>query len=547
VTVGVWGEAGPHQAAVDERLAAWAAESFAIRLWEKDPTLWSAEPVAELEDRLGWLDLPGRMNGLIPDLKSFGSDTAGRGIRHVVVLGMGGSSLAPEVFQAVLGNRPSHPELLVLDSTHPGAVQALAERITLTKTVFVVSSKSGTTLETLSFFRYFWERVAAETESPGGQFVAVTDPGSALETLAKDRGFRRIFNAPSDVGGRYSALTEFGLVPAAAIGADLASLADGAGRAALSCGPKVAVAENPGLSLGAFLATLAAAGRNKATFLAVPRLRPLVPWIEQLVAESTGKDQRGIVPVGGDDGATEFGSDRAFVAIDLVDDTLDADVAAVENSGHPVARLRLDRVSDLGGAMFVLEIAVAAAGAALGIHPFNQPDVQLAKGLARRAMDGDLDTAGVVQRDALDPSLVEYLREWLDGITAPEYVGIHAYLPPTVATRAALETARSAIRDGRHVAATSDFGPRFLHSTGQLHKGGPPVGRFLQVIDQPHPHLDVPESDFSFEKLIGAQALGDYQALRERGQRVLRVSLGDSGAEGLQAVMSAVVEASPAH
>lgn len=547
MTVGVWREAGPHQAAVDERLAAWAAESFAIRLWEKDPTLWSAEPLAELEDRLGWLDLPGRMNGLIPELESFGTDMAGRGIRHVVVLGMGGSSLAPEVFQAVLGNRPSHPELLVLDSTHPGAVQVLAERITLAKTLFVVSSKSGTTLETLSFFRYFWDRVAAETESPGGHFVAVTDPGSALETLAKDRGFRRIFNAPSDVGGRYSALTEFGLVPAAAIGADLASLAKGARRAVLSCGPKVAVAENPGLILGAFLGTLAAAGRNKATFLAVPRLRPLVPWIEQLVAESTGKDQRGIVPVGGDDGAIEFGGDRAFVAIDLGDDTLDADVAAVENSGHPVARLRLDRVSDLGGAMFVLEIAVAAAGAALGIHPFNQPDVQLAKGLARRAMDGDLDTAGVVQRDALDPSLAEYLREWLDGITAPEYVGIHAYLPPTVATRAALETARAAIRDGRRVATTSDFGPRFLHSTGQLHKGGPPVGRFLQVIDQPHPHLEVPESDFSFEKLIGAQALGDYQALRERGQRVLRVSLGDSGAKGLEAVMSAVVEASPAN
>ncbi len=547
MTVRVTGEAGPHQAAVDDLIAAWAADGFATRLWEKDPTLWSAEPVAELADRLGWLDLPGRMNALIPDLESFGSEIAGRGFRHVVVLGMGGSSLAPEVFQAVLGNRPSHPELRVLDSTHPGAVQALAERITHTNTLFVVSSKSGTTLETLAFFRYFWNRVAADMESPGENFIAVTDPGSALEALATDRGFRRIFNAPSDVGGRYSALTEFGLVPAAVIGADLTSLAEGARKAVLSCGPEVAVAENPGLALGAFLGTLAAAGRNKATFLAAPRLRPLVPWIEQLVAESTGKDQRGILPVGGDDGATKFGSDRAFVAIELGDDALEAEVAALENSGHPVARLRLDRVSDLGGAMFVLEIAVAATGAALGIHPFNQPDVQLAKGLARRAMDGDLDTAGVAPRNALDPGLAEHVRKWLDGITAPEYVGIHAYLPPTVATRAALETARSAIRDGRRVAATYDFGPRFLHSTGQLHKGGPPVGRFLQVTDRPHPHLDVPESDFSFQKLIGAQALGDYQALRARGQRVLRVSLGDTGAEGLEAVVGAVVDASQVH
>ena len=536
-------EAASHQAAVDEQLATWGAEAFATRLWKKDPTLWSAEPQPELEDRLGWLDLPTRMGAIIPELESFAEDVANTGFRHVVILGMGGSSLAPEVYQAVLGNRPSHPELLVLDSTHPAAVRTLEERITLAETLFVVSSKSGTTLETLSFFRYFWDRIAAASTSPGTHFVAVTDPGSSLQTLARERGFRLVFNAPPDVGGRYSALTEFGLVPAAAIGVDLVSLARGANEAALSCSSEVVVGKNPGLALGAFLGTLAASGRDKATFLAAPRLRPLVPWIEQLVAESTGKDQRGIVPVGGDDGVATFGSDRAFVAIDLDDDTIDVDIAALQASGHPVARLRLSSVEDLGGLMFVLEVAVAAAGAALSIHPFNQPDVQLAKDLARRAMEGDLDSSGVVEVDALDPALAGHIETWLDGIATPEYVGIHAYLPPTVATRAAFETARQAIRDGRRVATTFDFGPRFLHSTGQLHKGGPAVGRFLQVLDHPNPKVDVPETDFSFAKLIGAQALGDYQALRERGQKVLLVSLGNAGARGLEAVMTAVVRA----
>ena len=471
MTVGLQIEAGAGTAAVENRLAEWVEQRFVERVWRRDPTLWSADPIPELADRLGWLDLPERMDTIGGRLEAFGRDLASDGVRNVVVLGMGGSSLAPEVYQAILGNEESYPSLDVLDSTHPAAIRALEERISLHDSLFIVSSKSGTTLETLSFFRYFWDRVSQAVDNPGERFIAVTDPGSSLETLAIERGFRKVFHAPSDVGGRYSALTEFGLVPAAAIGANISALRRGAALAAKACMTAGAHGENPGLGLGGFLGEMALAGRDKATFIAVPRLQPLVAWIEQLVAESTGKNGIGIIPVGGDAKDARFGTDRAFVAIDLDGDILDAALAPLRDAGHPVARLRLSDTEDLGGAMFVLEFAIAAAGASLGINPFDQPDVQFAKELARRAMAGELDTADVVELDALDPDLEAHVRNWLSDIAPPEYVGIHAFLPATLSTKAALDTARRAIRDGRGVATTFDFGPRFLHSTGQLQQG----------------------------------------------------------------------------
>ena len=536
-------EPGAYTSNVAERLADWKRSGFASRLWDKDPTLWSRDAVPELDDRLGWLDLPARMVDIRADLVAFGQEVVEAGFRQVVVLGMGGSSLAPEVFQAVLGNRPPHPALIVLDSTHPAAVVGVADAIPIASTLFIVSSKSGTTLETMSFFRYFWSKVVDVSNAPGTQFVAVTDPGSTLEELAVERKFRRVFRAPSDVGGRYSALTEFGLVPAATIGADLDALEMGARSATKACGPDRIGDQNPGIALGAYMGELALAGRDKATFLAPPALQPLVAWIEQLVAESTGKDRRGIVPIGGDEEARNLGEDRAVIVLDLAEQTLDDELESLRQSSMPLAHLRLAGPQDLGGAMFILEVATAAAGAAIGIHPFNQPDVQLAKNLARRAMAGELDGEEVVEVSVLDPSLNDHVGGWLDGVAAPEYVGIHAYLPPTRATRAALGAARRAVRDGKGVAATFDFGPRFLHSTGQLHKGGPATGRFIQVIDHAEPQLLVPETDYTFGKLIAAQALGDYQALVERGQKVLLVSLGDSGAEGLEALLVAVAQA----
>ena len=419
---------------------------------------------------------------------------------------------------------------------------ALSGDIDLARTVFIVSSKSGTTLETQSFLDYFWNE-ATHGGSTAGRFVAVTDEGSPLEELARERGFLRVFTAPSDVGGRYSALTEFGLVPAAAIGAPLDQLGASAREAVAACGPQAPSADNPALVLGALLGEGVLAGLDKATFVASPSLQPLVPWIEQLVAESTGKDRTGIVPVGGDDASVANSRDRTFIVLESVSERLDAEYRTLAGAGRPVARVTIDGASGLGGLMFVLEFAVAAAGAVLGIQPFDQPDVQLAKELAAKAMDGESDGSAAPAVPVSDPDLVPRLGEWLEGLSAPGYGAILAFLPSNPTTRAALEIARRALRDHRNVVATADFGPRFLHSTGQLHKGGPRNGHFLQVVDDPNAGLQVPGTDYTFDRLIRAQAVGDYHALVDRGQRVLRIDLGDTGPAGLETLMTAVVTA----
>jgi transaldolase/glucose-6-phosphate isomerase len=544
VTIAVEISPGTYGAAVESRLQAWTRLQFGRRIWAKDTTLWSEGPAEDISNRLGWLDLPDRIPAVAQDLSQFGQSVRDGGFDHVVVLGMGGSSLAPEVYQAVLGNADDYPRLFVLDSTHPGAIQNLEDQIEIARTLFVVSSKSGTTLETISFFRYFWEKVALDAPTPGSQFIAVTDSDSALDTLAADRNFRRAFHAPSDVGGRYSALCEFGLLPAAAIGVDLDRLHAGAARAASRCGAHVEPRENPALLLGAFLGELAAAGRNKATFVASPRLRPLVAWIEQLVAESTGKQGTGIVPIGGDEGSQFAGMDRATVILETTAAPLDDENERAMAAGDPVARLRLGDVWDLGGAMFVLEMAVAAAGAILRVNPFDQPDVELGKMLARESMSGDLPGAASVASNVLDGGFGSEISTWLRGAIPPLYVSIQAYLPPTPAVATTMETARRLIRDRTGLATTFAFGPRFLHSTGQLHKGGPP-GLCLQLVDRPLTVIGVPETDFTFGDLIEAQALGDENALRIRGQEVLTVDLGDSGALGLEALLEALAAARP--
>lgn len=541
-------ELGTFQAAVDQRLSSWDAASFGTRLWARDGTLWSADPVPELTDRLGWLDLPTVMEGQLADLDAFGAELADEGFTHAVVLGMGGSSLAPEVYQATFGNAEGHPQLLVLDSTHPASVQSVAGATNPATTLYFVSSKSGGTLETLSFFRYFWARTGEVTDNAGRHFVAVTDPESSLAELAQDRGFRRTFLAPPDVGGRYSALTAFGLVPAAAIGTDLAGLQRSAAEVMRRCGPDVAVAENPGLQLGATLGELALAGRDKVTFVASARLHAFPAWIEQLIAESTGKADKGIVPVGGEPLAATraYGADRVFVHLAHADDDADDITSALERlaaADHPIATITLDDSADIAGAMFLLEVAVASAGAVLEIHPFNQPDVQLAKELAKQAMAGDLAAADTDELEALSPDLPRQIAEWLATIAPGDYLGIHAYLPPEASTRDTLQDARIAIRDGLRVATTLDFGPRFLHSTGQLHKGGPNTGAFIQVIDHPQPFVAVPETDFDFGKLVSAQAMGDHQALVGRSRRILQVCIGESGERGLAALNEAIHQA----
>jgi transaldolase/glucose-6-phosphate isomerase len=541
---------GRYEEAVEARLAKWQEEDLGRRLWEKDPTLWSAEPVAELADRLGWLDLPDTMTAEVGRLTSFARQVAEEGFRDAVVLGMGGSSLAPEVFAQTFGHAFGRPAVTVLDSTHPDAVQELAGRLDPEKSLFVVSSKSGTTTETLSFFRYFW-KLSGER---GRSFVAVTDPGTPLQKMARQRGFREVFNAPADVGGRYSALTSFGLLPAALLGVDAGRLLSQARAMAQSCRAGVEAKNNPGLRLGAAMGELALAGRDKLTFVTSHSLQMFPDWIEQLVAESTGKtildgdERRGVIPVVGEPlGPPEaYGEDRFFAAILLAGDdvaALEQRLEALERAGHPVVRFRVTDRYGLGAEMFRWEMATAAAGAVLGLNPFDQPDVQLAKELAKAAMKkgagkrrGAGDAVETGEREALGAALAG----WLEGARPGDYLGIHAYLPPRPRTTEALRALQAGLHARTRLAVTLGYGPRFLHSTGQLHKGGPDCCRFLQLVDEPSGGLAVPETRYTFGTLIRAQADGDRQALEQRGRTVLRVGLGREAAEGVRRMLDAV-------
>ena len=524
---------GGHEDRVVERLHAWQNDDFACRMWRRDPTLWAEEDTPEITNRLGWLNLPESMQEQAEEITSF-ADSVKDAFDDVVVLGMGGSSLAPDVFGKVFDAADGYPDLTVLDSTHPDAVTALADDLALERTLFVVASKSGTTTETLSFFRYFWDRVSGVTDTPGDHFVANTDPGSDLVALGEERGFRAVFRAPPDVGGRYSALTPFGLVPAALMGIDLQRLLDRAWAAEAGSDFCVEAPNNAGLELGAALGELATAGRDKVTFVTSPSLEAFPAWQEQLIAESTGKDDTGIVPVDGEPlaGPKAYGDDRVFVYFYLDGEQDRATIGkldALEEAGHPVISIRLDDRYDLAREMYRWEMGVAAAGAILGIHPFNQPNVEAAKRLATEAMNAEDGAGGnvggqtrtIVADDT--GALRQAVGDWLGAADETSYLGVQAYLAPTAATEEALRTLQETLRDRTGLATTLGYGPRFLHSTGQLHKGGPPNGLFLQLVDTPSDEVSVPETDYTFTELIAAQATGDYQALQEADRTVLRV------------------------
>jgi transaldolase/glucose-6-phosphate isomerase len=533
---------GSYGKRVDRRVAQWQQKQFSRRVWEKDHTLWSKELQPELTDRLGWLRLPEDMAKQVAGLTAFADKAKADGIKHVVLLGMGGSSLAPEVFQQTFGNAAGYPELRVLDSTHPAAIKAVEGRIDLAHTLFLVSSKSGTTTETNSFFFYFWDKLKEIENDPGAHFVAITDPGTALEKLAQERHFRATFNAPDDIGGRYSALTVFGLVPAALIGVDVGELLARARRMSDACGASAAAGQHPGLLLGAALGELTLAKRDKVTFLCSPSLSGFPSWVEQLIAESTGKDRKGIVPVAGEEMAPpeSYDSDRFFVYLRMEGDensSLDRQVAALEANGHPVARLDLQDKKDIGQEFFRWEFAVAAAGAAIGIHPFNQPDVQLAKDLAKKAMSETGAKGGAKLKEEVAAADHDRLRQavgaWLGKKKARDYIVVQAYINPSAENTAKLREISAAIQQRLGVATTVGFGPRFLHSIGQLHKGGPNSALVLQIVDQPSDNLTVPETNYTFDALIKAQALGDLAAMKQRRRRVLRVNLGSDATSGL--------------
>ena len=542
---------GQYEEAVVARLAKWHEEGFGPRLWEKDYRLWSPEPVPDLTDRLGWLELPDTMTAEVGRLTKFARQVADEGIRDAVVLGMGGSILAPEVYSQTFGHAFGRPAVTVLDSAHPDAVRDLAGQLDPERSLFVVSSKSGTTPEMLSFFRYYWH-LLREVPERGKRFVAVTDPGTPLQELARERGFREVFNAPEDVGGRYSALTPFGLVPAALLGVDVGRLLSHARAMAQTCRAGVEAENNPGLRLGAAMGELALAGRDKLTLVTSHSLESFPEWLEQLVAESTGKEvlaggeRRGIVPVVGEPlGPPEaYGDDRFFAALLLTGDDVTAiepRLEALERAGHPVARFRLADRYSLGAEMFRWELATAAAGAVLEVNPFDQPDVELAKRLANEAMKkraGKRRKAGDAVQASDSQALASALAGWLEGARPGDYLGIHAYLPPRPETTEALRALQAGLHARTRLAVTLGYGPRFLHSTGQLHKGGPDRCRFLQLVDEPAEDLAVPETDYTFGQLIRAQADGDRQALEQRGRTVLRVQLGREDAEGVRRLCS---------
>jgi transaldolase/glucose-6-phosphate isomerase len=500
--------------------------------------------VPELVDRLGWLSLPDTAAPQADEFAAFAGTVRADGIARVVLLGMGGSSLAPEVVQATFGRREGYPELIVLDSTHPDAVRGVERRLDLARTLFVVSSKSGGTSETLSFFRYFWSRYPAA--EAGRHFVAITDPGTSLEQLARERGFRRVFHAPADVGGRYSALTAFGLVPAALVGVDVSHLLEHARAMARASGPAVEGEDNPAIALGAALGELALAGRDKVTFLAGRSVAALPDWIEQLVAESTGKNGKGIVPVVGEPAraAADYEADRVFVSIGVEgedDAALAEQVHRLAAMGHPVIGTTLGKRIDLGQEFFRWELATAAAGAVLDIQPFDQPDVQLAKDLARRAMaSAGQAAAGVAPAIDAPPVWREAIVRWLSSARPHDYIGLHAYLAPGAEVVEALQRLRDRLGRRTRLATTLGLGPRYLHSTGQLHKGGPNTGLFLQLLDEPADDVPVPETSYTFGELIRAQAEGDALALEQRGRRVLRVNVGRDALKGLERLVEMV-------
>ena len=476
------------------------------RIWRKDHTVWKDDPT-EITNRLGWLTVVDLMHERIGELEAFAEQAAADGFETAVLLGMGGSSLAPEVFARTFGFADGALELIVLDTTHPATIERVASELELDRTLFIVASKSGGTTETLSHFAFFWDKAPN-----GNQFVAITDPGTPLETMAREHGFRAVFLNPDDIGGRYSALSYFGLVPAALIGAPLHEVLDRAEEMQTASERVVPAAQSPGATLGALMGEAAKAGRDKLTIALPEAIASLGSWVEQLIAESTGKQDLGVVPVVGEPlGPPDvYGQDRVFVAIGE-HEGLDA----LENAGHPVARLGFDGREQIGGEFFRWEMATAVAGYVLGINAFDQPNVQEAKDATKAIL-----ASGSVEDPGFD-DLGALLKE----VTEGDYVAILAYLDRTSETEDAIERVRLAIRDRYKVATTTGFGPRFLHSTGQLHKGGANNGVFIQVVDAERSvDLPIPGQPYTFGTLIDAQALGDLRSLRARGRRVARVT-----------------------
>jgi glucose-6-phosphate isomerase len=559
-------------AAVKTTIGEWQSGGKMQRLWQRDASLWTGDD----EDKwLGWLDITEYQIAHPIELRNLAKEVWSAGFKDILLLGMGGSSLCPEVLRMTFGKIAGYPDLHVLDSTDPAQVKAFESKIDIARALFIVSSKSGSTLEPNIFKQYFFGRTkqAVGADKAGSHFIAITDPGSKMQQVAEGDRFRHIFFGRASIGGRYSALSNFGMVPAAAMGVDTKKFLDRTQEMVRACGPEAAIEENPGAVLGIILGTAARNGRDKVTIITSPDISDLGAWLEQLLAESTGKVGKGIIPVDREELAAPeaYGNDRVFAYTHTehaTDVKQDAKVAALEQAGHAVLRISMADIYDLGAEFFRWEIATAVAGSILGINAFNQPDVEASKIATRNLTseyektgslpaerpvveDGDIklftdekNAADLAKAAGGDKSLAGYLKAHLGRIGAGDYLAVLGYIQMNAAHEKALQGIRHAVRDKKRVATCLGFGPRFLHSTGQAYKGGPNSGVFLQITCDDAVDLPVPGQKYTFGVVKAAQARGDFQVLAERGRRALRVHLHDveSGLVTLAAAVQKALE-----
>ena len=559
--------AGPLAGAVAASIEDWKRNNKVARLWQKDASLWTG---TDESNWLGWPTITEEQLAHIDALKQIAADVRKAKFKHALLLGMGGSSLCPEVLRMTFGKIKGFPELHVLDSTDPAQIRAIESKVDLKSTICIVSSKSGSTLEPNIYKQYFFERVKAKVgeKEAGNRFIAITDPGSKMQQVAEADKFRRIFMGVPSIGGRYSALSNFGMVPAAIMGLDVAKFLKNTEEMVKACGASTAVDSNPGVILGNILGVAANHGRDKLTIIASPGIFDLGAWLEQLIAESTGKIGKGIIPVDRERLAKPavYGNDRVFAHLRLAskpNKAQDAAVAALEKAGHPVVRITLPNIYNLGQEFFRWEIATAVAGSVIGINAFNQPDVEASKIETKKLTSqyeatgrlppespffedqgiklfADERNAGALKGGA---KLADVLKTHLARAGAGDYFAVLGYITMNSANETTLQGIRHAVRDKKKVATVLGFGPRFLHSTGQAYKGGPNSGVFLQITCDDAKDLPVPGQKYTFGIVKAAQARGDFAVLAERGRRALRVHLGKNLKSGLATLAKAVQKA----
>ncbi len=566
-----WNFTAPLTQAVEATIKEWQSGNKMARLWQGDASLWTGDDESKW---LGWLRIVEDQIAHIQQFSDIAADAAKAGFTHALLLGMGGSSLCPEVFKITFGRQKGHPELHVLDSTDPAQIKAIENQVDLARTLCIVSSKSGSTLEPNIFKQYFFDQIqkVVGKEKVGEHFIAVTDPGSKMQQVAERDHFRKIFFGLASIGGRYSALSNFGIVPAAVMGLDVSKFLDRTEEMVQACGPEVAADQNPGAVLGIILGTLGNLGRNKITIVTSPGIHDLGAWLEQLIAESTGKQGKGLIPVDREAlGAPEvYGNDRVFAHLRLAgepDTVQKQKLDVLRKAGHPVLEIELSDIYDLGQEFFRWEIATAVAGSILKINPFNQPDVEASKIVTRQLTEAyeksgklpeeapifeeggiklftdERNAVNLAKLTANDRSLTGFLRAHLNQLGPGDYLGLLGYIQMNAEHEEQLQLIRHFVRDRKHVATCLGFGPRFLHSTGQAYKGGPNTGVFLQITCDDANDLPVPDQKYTFGTVKAAQARGDFQVLADRKRRALRVHLPKDVNAGLEKLKQAVMDA----